>query len=345
MDDRLLALERALAAQAEQNTALLSQLGEQRSRVEALEVQKALAEKDLAVQRLLAAKDLEIQRLREGAGGGGRSEEAMRSKVLALEQKTRSLELEKKDATIEALRAKTRLTARELKALKSKTAVAAKGAYVEPEEQEEESGDEAEEQDPVQRAVEIGQRKHVNLKRVDRLWLVKWTGPQRMHAVHFNHLTVFVRAVSSVVLEWEDDVDDTEEEEEADEERVPKKKRGGGRKRKRHGHVNKERLALLELERPMAYEDVAALVRALCDLDLLIGPVYLQSEFQVWPKGKDAPINPGRWMVRVSWLRTVLANDNFMRQSRQYIEDYIMGRKDRHFSCDDCWLFLTKLAD
>ena len=342
MDDRLLALERALAAQAEQNTALLSQLGEQRSRVEALEVQKALAEKDLAVQRLLAAKDLEIQRLREGAGGGGRSEEAMRSKVLALEQKTRSLELEKKDATIEALRAKTRLTARELKALKSKTAVAAKGAYVEPEE-EGESGDEAEEQDPVQRAVEIGQRKHVNLKRVDRLWLVKWTGSQRMHAVHFNHLQVFVRAVSSVVLEWEDDTDEEDGVDEGGERPLSKKR--GGRKRKRRGAVSKERLALLELERPMGYEEVAALLRALCDLDLLIGPVYLQSEFQVWPKGRDAPINPGRWSVRVSWLRTLLANDNFIRRSRQYIEEYIMARLDRHFSCDDIWLFLTKLAD
>jgi hypothetical protein len=286
----------------------------------------------MEVQRLLAAKDLEIQRLKEG----GRNDDTMHVKVLVLEQKTRSLELEKKDATIEALKAKTRLTVMELKALKSKAAVAAKGVDTDGE-----SGDEAEEEDPVQRAVEIGQRKHVNLKRVDRLWLVKWTGSQRMHAEHFNHLKAFVRAVSSVVLEWEDDSD----EEDGVDEGEPSSKKRGGRKRKRRGAVSKERLALLELERPMAYEDVAALVRALCDLDLLIGPVYLQSEFQVWPKGKDAPINPGRWMVRVSWLRTVLANDNFMRQSRQYIEDYIMGRKDRHFSCDDCWLFLTKLAD
>jgi hypothetical protein len=325
MDDRLLALERALAAHADQNTALRQQLSEQQSRVESMEV-----------QRLLAAKDLEIQRLKEG----GRNDDTMHVKVLALEQKTRSLELEKKDATIEALKAKTRLTAMELKALKSKAAVAAtaKGADTDGE-----SGDEAEEEDPVQRAVEIGQRKHVNLKRVDRLWLVKWTGSQRMHAVHFNHLQVFVRAVSSVVLEWEDDTDEEDGVDEGGER--PSSKKRGGRKRKRRGAVSKERLALLELERPMGYEEVAALLRALCDLDLLIGPVYLQSEFQVWPKGRDAPINPGRWSVRVSWLRTLLANDNFIRRSRQYIEEYIMARLDRHFSCDDIWLFLTKLAD
>jgi hypothetical protein len=325
MDDRLLALERALAAHADQNTALRQQLSEQQSRVESMEV-----------QRLLAAKDLEIQRLKEG----GRNDDTMHVKVLALEQKTRSLELEKKDATIEALKAKTRLTAMELKALKSKAAVAATAKGVDT---DGESGDEAEEEDPVQRAVEIGQRKHVNLKRVDRLWLVKWTGSQRMHAVHFNHLQVFVRAVSSVVLEWEDDTDEEDGVDEGGER--PSSKKRGGRKRKRRGAVSKERLALLELERPMGYEEVAALLRALCDLDLLIGPVYLQSEFQVWPKGRDAPINPGRWSVRVSWLRTLLANDNFIRRSRQYIEEYIMARLDRHFSCDDIWLFLTKLAD
>jgi hypothetical protein len=188
---------------------------------------------------------------------------------------------------------------------------------------------EEDEEDGVDAAVEIGQRKHASLKKSDRLCLVMWKAPKPMHAVHFNRLGAFVKACSFVVIDSEDDDVDSGDE--------------GTRKRARK-QENREWLGLLELEVPCAFDEVARLLKRLGQNDVLFGPVFVQSEQQVWQKTKGS-YQAGRVPVRLSMLRGIAVDDNFMRQSKKIIADYIISQKDRHFSSDDSWLYLSKVLD
>lgn len=298
-DDRLRELESAVAAQATEITILRSQLSEHKQKAEMLEAQKALAQ-----------KDLEIHLLKEG---GGRGEHK------ALELERRDAAIETKSATIEALKAKHKLLQKEFKEFKKK--VAESGAV-------DDRANDDEEEDGVDAAVEIGQRKHVNLKKIDRLCLVMWKAPAPMHAVHFNQLGTFVKASSFLAIDQE------EEDDEYDEERT----------RKRRRPENREWLGLLELEAPMAFDEVGRLLKRLGQNDVLFGPVFVQSEQQVWQKVKGS-YQPGRVSVRLSLLRSIAVDDNFMRQSKKVISDFIVSQKDRHFSSDDSWLYLSKVMN
>ena len=284
-DERIRWLEKAVADQMHENRCLRLELSEQKQRMEMLEAQKALAE-----------KDLEIHRLKEG--GDAKEGEL---KALALELERRDAVIETKSATIEALKAQHKLLQKQLRDSKQT------------------SGAEA---NSIDAAEEIEHRRHANLKKSDRLYLVMWKAPGPMHAVHFNQLGTFVKACSFLAV----DEEDHEEE------------------RKRRRPVNREWLGLLELEVPCAVDEVGRLLKRLGQNDVLFGPVFVQSETQVWQKVKGG-YQPGRVPVRLSLLRSIVADDNFMRQSKKIISDYIVSQKDRHFSSDDSWLYLSQVMN
>jgi len=302
-EERIRQLEKMVADQTNENRYLRLEVITQKQKAEMLETQKTLAQ-----------KDLEIHLLKEGGGRGDH-------KALELERRDAAIEI--KSATIEALKAKHKLMQKELKECKQKLAEGgAGGEQFCKEEDEEENG--------VDAAVEIGQRKHASLKKSDRLCLVMWKAPKPMHAVHFNRLGAFVKACSFVVIDSEED-DDVDSDDE------------GTRKRARK-QENREWLGLLELEVPCAFDEVARLLKRLGQNDVLFGPVFVQSEQQVWQKTKGS-YQAGRVPVRLSMLRGIAVDDNFMRQSKKIIADYIISQKDRHFSSDDSWLYLSKVLD
>jgi hypothetical protein len=277
-DDRLRELENVVAAQVTQINMLQSQLSEQKLKAEMLEAQKALAH-----------RDLEIHLLKEGGDN----------------LKIKALELETRDATIEALKAKNRLLQMELKERKQKGA--------------------ANHSDDEDSAVDIGKRQHANLKNRNGLCLVMWRGQRPMHAAHFNQLGSFVKACSLLAVD-EDDEDDEPE------------------SKKRKKPETRNWLGLLELEKPFSFEEVERSLKLLGQNDALIGPVFLQREKEVLTRGKTGSI--GSVMpVKLSFLRGIETHDNFMRQSKQIISDFVLARKDRNFSRDDSWLYLHKVME
>lgn len=303
-EERVRELEKAVSDQMNENRRLRLELSAQKQTMEVLETQKTLAQ-----------KELELNQLKENSSGGAKDDDG---KVKALELERKDAEIEAKDATIEALKARHKLVMREMKECKQK--LAASGAM--------EADEEGEKEDAVQIAVDIGQRKHVTLKGGNRLCLAMWKAPYQLHAVHFNHFQPFVKACSSVVMEFDDEDDDE-----------------WRSARKRRRPENKEWIGLLELDAPFVFDEVAPVLKRLGENDLLFGPVFLQSEMQVWKKGKNGAYQTGRMPVRLSTLRRISVDDNFMRQSRQIIADFIISQRDRHFSSDDSWLYLSKVMD
>jgi hypothetical protein len=289
-EDRIEQLQAELLKQSGELRTMHTELREKEKRAETVQEE---------AQKALAQKDLEIQQLKEGSGSSA-------------DLRMKTLELESRDATIQALKAKHKLVQKELKECKEKGVV---------------EGGEDDDEDTVRSAVDIGQRKHAQLKNNSRLCLVMWKAPKQMHAVHFNLFRQFVKGCSSVM------VDDGEEED------------GEGRTRKRRRPTNKEWLGLLELEAPFVFEEVEGLLKTLGQNDLLVGPVFLQSEMQVWKKGKGGAYQTGRMPARLSTLRGINVDDNFNRQSKQIISDFIVSQKDRHFSSDDSWMYMTKVMD
>jgi len=45
------------------------------------------------------------------------------------------------------------------------------------------------------------------------------------------------------------------------------------------------------------------------------------------------------------WCFRIKVDDNFMRQSKSVMYDYILAHPQRHGSCDDVWVYLTRIME
>lgn len=328
----LLETKSALSGAKCKNESLEMQLNEHTRRMDRLETQTALA---------LAQKDSEMQRVTEA---GSERESDLKTKLLEVELERHKLEVERHKleversksevkstkVTLDALALKNKLVHKELKECKQKMKLAAGGAA---EEEEDDDDGVKERMTDAEHAEDIGQRKHARLSSSGRLYMVMWKAPKQMHAAQFNELGAFVKAVSCTVVELDDDDDE--------EERFFASKR-----RKRRAPVNKEWLGILELEAPMPFKEVERRLKALGQNDIVVGPVYLESEQQVLvrPKGGATP-QTWRMQIKLSFLRKINVDDNFMRQSKRLMYDYIIAHKDRQASCEDVWICLTRVME
>jgi len=282
LEERLRRMEERSMVDATKQNELLALLREKDRQIEMSETQKALAQ-----------KDLEILRLKEAGGGAiGSDDERIRTKMLELEAERSKDAVQSKEATIEALVLKNKLVHKELKECRAKLRAATKsggeGGAAPQEEADNEDG--VEKMTDVEHAEDIGQRRHARLGSKGRLFLLMWKAPKQMHPVHFNQCGAFVKAVSSTAVELEDDDDD--------EPFAPR--------RKKRAVVNKEWLGLVELETAMPFDAVEQHLKALGRNDMIVGPVFLESEQQllVRPKTAAGLMNQRpRAQVKVSFLR------------------------------------------